>query len=884
MATPVRDLTMIKMISKLFRFSILSSEQALPWRLVGLAFIVLLTLSLPHMTEAEEESEVVDALTTSEQMAKSLDSALASQRAELADLKVELRQLETMQNVVQTEIKAYDSQDTAHGQLLLMSKLRIEDLENAIKDNRLASRTLAERVDSFQKRLDSKSILLQKTTDRIELAQNQIADIRQSQLTDAQKQQLEAATQELLQVLKEKKQLGERYLKACGGLLGQIKSALEAKKAIGEKMTAQLKSLKKASLFERVDPFRDLSGKALLGNLRFFLGRITTFFSSTTWKAIWEQIKMGGFGPWSVFFAALVVIIALPHRYRIILKRIEERCDGPQWYYRRLGLFLLRRSLPHLGTTLLFGFYSSAQFSLLNIDLGRFLFFIFLVLLITRWGLDYLNHGFRGPPTDLRSFVSLHLKRFLRFYRAAGIVALMLFWIEGRDSLLAWMARALVSAGFLAWAGVFWRQMKRVVVKGVRDGQSTPDPKRISLVKGWTFLLFGGTLLLDLVGYSTLAGHWFRAWTESVALLFWGWISLNALQEWHRDYRAELAAVDVENPLTSTHHWRWSLIQLARVGWFFSLAAGMIWIWDPSGFIWSRLGHFFGFIITIGSLNLSMKSIVLAIVIIFITQLAVRVGRELLKERILDKQSFERGLQDSILTIMSYLGWGLGLILALGTLGVNATSLAVIFGALSIGIGFGLQNIFNNFISGLILLFERPIQVGDYVEVGGLWAEVKKINVRATVVQTFDNASVIIPNSEFVSQQVTNWSFKDKRMRRSLDVGVAYGSDIDLVQKTLLDIALKTRGVLKYPRPDVLFMDHADSALKFRLRIWVMVDDYWRVPSQIRCDIDRQFRELAIEIAFPQRDLHIRTIPREIAPVVYPGDSDRVPPKSQKDS
>jgi potassium efflux system protein len=869
---------------KFFRFPLFFFERASSWRFIGLALTVLLTLFLPHMTGAEEESEAVDALASPAQMAKALDSALVSQHAELADLQTLLRQLETLQDVVKTEIKAYESQDAAHGQLLLMSKLRIEDLENAIKDNRLASRALTERIDSFQKRLDSTSILFQKATARIELARNQIADIRQSPLSDAQKQQLEAATQELLQVLEEKKQLGERYLKTYGDLLDRTKSALKAKKAIGEKMTAQLKSLKKASLFERVEPFRDLSGKAFREELRFFWSRVTAFFSPATWKALWERIKMGGFGPWSVFLVVLVVIIALPGRFRIVLKRIEERCEEPQWYYRRLGLFLLRRSLPLLGMTLFFGFYSSAQFSLLNIDLGRFLFYIFLLLLITRWGLDYLKHGYRGPPTDLRSFVALHLKRFLRFFRAAGIVALMLLWIEGRNNLLALMARAFVSAAFLAWAVFFWRQMKPVVLEGVRDGQSAPDPKGISLVKWWTYFLFGGTLLLDLVGYGTLAGHWFRAWTESVALLFWGWISLNAVQEWHRDYRAELAALDAENPLTSSHHWRWTLIQLARVAWLFSLATGMIWVWDPSGFIWSRLGHFFGFMVTIGSLNLSIKGIVLAIAIIFITQLAVRLGRELLKERILDKQSFERGLQDSILTITSYLGWGLGLILALGTLGVNATSLAVIFGALSIGIGFGLQNIFNNFISGLILLFERPIQVGDYVEVGGLWAEVKKINVRATVVQTFDNASVIIPNSEFISQQVTNWSFKDKRMRRQLDIGVAYGSDIELVQKTLLDLAQNTRGVLKYPRPDVLFIDHADSALIFRLRIWVHVDDFWTVPSQIRCDIDRRFRELAIEIAFPQRDLHIRSLPGRTAPIASPADSTSVQPKFEGES
>jgi small-conductance mechanosensitive channel len=121
-------------------------------------------------------------------------------------------------------------------------------------------------------------------------------------------------------------------------------------------------------------------------------------------------------------------------------------------------------------------------------------------------------------------------------------------------------------------------------------------------------------------------------------------------------------------------------------------------------------------------------------------------------------------------------------------------------------------------------------------------------------------------------------------MRRNLDIGVAYGSDIGLVQKTLLDIVQETHGVLKYPRPDVLFIDHGDSALIFRLRIWVQVDDYWTVPSQIRCDIDQRFREQKIEIAFPQRDLHFRTLPGEMTPLASLGDSDRVSPKVQKDS
>jgi potassium efflux system protein len=186
-----------------------------------------------------------------------------------------------------------------------------------------------------------------------------------------------------------------------------------------------------------------------------------------------------------------------------------------------------------------------------------------------------------------------------------------------------------------------------------------------------------------------------------------------------------------------------------------------------------------------------------------------------------------------------------------------------VFGAMSIGIGFGLQAIFNNFVSGIILLFERPIQVGDAVEIQGVWGTVKKINVRATLVQTFDNASLIIPNSEFISSQVTNWSFKEPSLRRKVSVGVAYGSDIELVRQTLLEIVNQTKNVLKKPKPDVIFDDHGESALIFILRYWTTIDYYYTTSTDIRFAMDRLFRERNIEIAFPQRDVHIRSTPED---------------------
>ncbi|MDQ1269509.1 MAG: potassium-dependent mechanosensitive channel, partial [Thermodesulfobacteriota bacterium] len=219
-----------------------------------------------------------------------------------------------------------------------------------------------------------------------------------------------------------------------------------------------------------------------------------------------------------------------------------------------------------------------------------------------------------------------------------------------------------------------------------------------------------------------------------------------------------------------------------------------------------------------------------------------------------------QGMQESITTISAYMIWTIGLLIALHAFGLNTASLAVAFGALGIGIGFGLQNIFNNFISGIILLFERPIQVGDDVEINGIWARVRKINVRSTIVQTYDNASLIIPNADLISNQLTNWSFKDKRIRRKISVGVAYGSDIELVRTILLQIAVDAPNVLRYPRADVLFTDFGDSALIFVLRLWTDVDHMLEVDTDVRFRIDKKFRENNIEISFPQRDIHIRSI------------------------
>lgn len=198
-------------------------------------------------------------------------------------------------------------------------------------------------------------------------------------------------------------------------------------------------------------------------------------------------------------------------------------------------------------------------------------------------------------------------------------------------------------------------------------------------------------------------------------------------------------------------------------------------------------------------------------------------------------------------------------------LGFELTKFTIILSALGVGIGFGLQSVVNNFVSGLILLFERPVREGDTIEIGGMWAEVKRIGLRATTIQTFDQADLIVPNADLTTQQVINWTLSSRQVRLIIPVGVAYGSDVGLVFDTLLACAKENPRVSKIPEPEVLFLKFGESSLEFELRVWVD-DAFYRLilKSELHREIDRRFREANIVIAFPQRDLHLKSVDKSI--------------------
>ncbi|MBF0480586.1 MAG: mechanosensitive ion channel [Desulfovibrionaceae bacterium] len=321
------------------------------------------------------------------------------------------------------------------------------------------------------------------------------------------------------------------------------------------------------------------------------------------------------------------------------------------------------------------------------------------------------------------------------------------------------------------------------------------------------------------------------------------------LEPWRAAHRAAL--------------WKQSL--LALLGFPVILAGSALavfWLFTFRTGAWGALARLFSSAVDVEGLHVSFGNALVLLAGFYLARTLIFACGALIRSLPDVRPDIDRGMAESLRTIVKYALWGVYALTALYLLGFSATSLTVVAGGLSVGVGFGLQNIVNNCISGLILLFGRSILVGDTLQLGEIRGVVRKVNIRNTVVQTFDNATVFVPNSELVSGRIVNWSHRDKRVRISIPVGVAYDSDVAQVGKLLHEAAGSSPHALADPAPEVLFANFGASSLDFTLRVWVdKSGNADTAGSDIRIALERLFREAGVEIAYPQTDLHIKTAP-----------------------
>ena len=306
-------------------------------------------------------------------------------------------------------------------------------------------------------------------------------------------------------------------------------------------------------------------------------------------------------------------------------------------------------------------------------------------------------------------------------------------------------------------------------------------------------------------------------------------------------------------------------------------------LFNIRGPMWDGIKEVFTHTLTIGSLDFSLAGVLLFPLIVWLGFKLAATTRFVLQEDVFPRVKMARGVPQAITKLTTYGLIALAVIAAITASGLDLSRLALFAGALSLGIGFGLQNIVNNFVSGLILIFERPIEAGDTIELGTLLGQVTRIGIRSSTIRTYDGAEVIVPNADLISKEVVNWTLSDRFKRLIIPVGVAYGTDPRAVLNLLVEVAREDPDVLSFPEPYALFRQFGDSSLNFELRCWCAFDVALGTNSRLNVGINDALAAAGIEIPFPQRDLHVRSVDSAIT-ATFPGarkQTDDAKPKTQ---
>ena len=487
-----------------------------------------------------------------------------------------------------------------------------------------------------------------------------------------------------------------------------------------------------------------------------------------------------------------------------------------------------------------------------------------IISVIINWATGPLS-----PSAQVKGLIPDHvdpLRRRLRFVFLAILISYVVLgqhWLSVRVSESQVDGRAsmilLVATAFL----ILFRYLPKI--PGAKE--------RYKLLRVLALTTTLVSIVAVLIGYQNLASFLIHGVTRTGIALFLLWILLWLVFVFF-DYLIKedtAAATRVRRSLGISKTGRGTGIGFMRliadlVLWI-SFAVYMIYVWDDSGTTLNQLQILITIGYQIGSFQIVPLKIIGGILIFAFIIVLIGWTKRWIDRRWLQYIVTERGARDAIVTLIGYVGFVIAVLIALMMAEVDLTSLAIVSGALALGIGFGMQEIANNFVSGLILLFERPVRAGDFVTVGDIQGFVRSIRIRATEIETLDNQNVLVPNSELVSGRVTNWVLRDTHGRLLLKVGVAYGSDVEKVRDILESIAREHPEVItdgRAPAPRALFMGFGDSSLDFELRVRVQrIERRFSVMSDLNFAVDAAFRENNITIPFPQRDLHIVSYPKE---------------------
>jgi len=466
-----------------------------------------------------------------------------------------------------------------------------------------------------------------------------------------------------------------------------------------------------------------------------------------------------------------------------------------------------------------------------------------------------------GIEGEKKKAAAQTLKQKLRFLTLVFILSYIIFGPEWLTSDTA-SQQALMRIGIVSVLVVSMMSvLNSVSAVFLSQGQ-------YGILKFLGYSALGVSFLAELSGFHNLSSFILSGFIITL-LSAYILLSLLALSDTTVDWinsSTNIASIKIRNILNFTRDTgkpKLALYQLFFDAVFWIIFISVLFrIWDPTGTVIGTVSSYATEGIPMGDIRIVPTNIIAGIIAFAILSGITGWIKGWMDRRWLRQITSDRGARDALVTIVGYTGFTISLLVGLSIGGINITGLAVVAGALSVGIGFGLQSIANNFISGIILLFERPIKAGDFVSVGDVEGYVKKISIRATEIETLDNQDMLIPNSELISGRVTNWVLHNPYGRLIIKIGVSYGSDVEKVKTILESISSEHDQVITDSRaspPKALFMGFGDSSLDFELRVRILdIKKRYNVLSDLNFEINHQFSKEGIVIPFPQRDIHIR--------------------------
>jgi len=791
------------------------------------------------------------------ELCKSIENAIQEEKKNLAELKEEFIQEKNFQKSQEQSFNSYKIQLSSYTNLLGLEITQVKELERIYIASTSVISNIEERIIKLNSSLKSIRQIHFETSERLGTNKKQLLEIsiekesNQLTVTEILVDNIETLTL----LLGDKLRLLNKMMSIYNDQIQRNTNLKDSFEIFKDKCRIHIDDKRKKALFQRRSNYSQfMEWKNILNDFNSLLSKWKMLFTSYFWLSNIEDFWI----TYGIFILISLILflfmIAILIQCKNLLKRgINRLTTSSEFIWCTFTLHLFTRSVVLIGITLFFIFLSILLYS--SVTVIAFAKNVFILFLFTRWILDAASLFMQQKVKSFTISTNVFNKIYYSILSIRISIVLYLFIhlsLEGSGQLISLM-RILFEAGVLIAAMIFWNIFFKSQKANISGNRARLIKLRILAI--FINSIICATLLIELSGFSELSVYWQYSWARFIIVLMWSFFLLKVIKELNVYTSKKQYSDNIEHNTQQTI--KWALIRISFLAWGIISIVTSLLAWGVSLKTIVNLFKILNYPLPVGGLQISLSGCVYSFIILVFTHMIVKIWQSTILKKMLANSGMAKGIQDTVLTITSYSFWVFGIIIALNAIGISTTSLTVAFGALGIGLGFGLQNIFNNFISGLILLFERPVQVGDCVEIDGIWGNIVKINVRSTIVQTFENATLIIPNSEFISNRLVNWSFKDPKVRRTINVHVAYGSDIKKVKEILLDIAAKHPRVYKYPETEVVFSDFGENAQQFELRIWVHIDYTISTRTDIRFEIDRQFQEHNITIPFPQRDIHL---------------------------